>query len=277
MKFIIIPTDFSPAASNAMNYGIKLAKDIEAAIILFHSFQIPLTATEASVMMTEASIDQMKKDAEDSLNSLKEKIEKEHTGTLKVFTQLRIGNTVNELETFSKEFKPFAIVMGSTGHSAIGRVLFGSTTLLAMRHLNSPIIAVPPGTEYKSIKKIGLACDLKHVTGSMPASFIKEIANTLHAELHVLHVDHLNPKYDPEKNEEIYRMQTLFGDIKLSYHFIDHTDMEEGINEFARDNDLDLVVTIPKKHGLLESIFHKSASKQILFRSKIPVMSIHEP
>jgi nucleotide-binding universal stress UspA family protein len=276
MKFVIIPTDFSPAAANAMNYGANLAKDIEAGIILFHSFQIPLTATEASVMMTEASIEQMKKDAETGLNRLKDKIEKEQPA-MNVFTQLRIGNTVNELEEFSKQVKPFAIVMGSTGHSPIGRVLFGSTTLLAMRHLNCPIIAVPPNTAYKKIKKIGLACDLKHVTDSMPALFIKEITDILHAELHILHVDHFNPRYDPDKNEEIYRIRALFEDMQLSYHFIDHTEMETGINKFAGENDLDLVITIPKKHSIFDSIFHKSASKQILFRSKIPVMSIHEP
>jgi len=34
MKTIIIPTDFSPVATNAMNYGIDMAKAIHASVLL---------------------------------------------------------------------------------------------------------------------------------------------------------------------------------------------------------------------------------------------------
>jgi nucleotide-binding universal stress UspA family protein len=275
MKYVIIPTDFSAAATNAMEYGVKLAKEVDAAIILYHVYQVPLTATEASVMITESSIERLKKDAEENLKKMRQQIGLD-AGNCDVYIELSAGNTVTELEAFCRKVKPFAVVMGSKGHTAFERALFGSTTLAAIRQLNYPVIAVPPGTAYKTIRKIGLACDLKHVTESMPVAFIREITNTLHAELHILHVDHQNPRYIPEKNEQVIRMQDLLKDLAPVYHFVNHFEIETGINQFASDNDLDLVITIPKKHKLLDSILHKSGSKQILFNSRIPVLSIHE-
>lgn len=275
MKYVIIPTDFSPAATNAMNYGVQLAKDVGAEIILLHVYQVPLTATEASVMITETGIERLRRDAEQNLNRVKEKVEA-MAESCKVSTELRLGNTVAELELFCRKIKPFTVVMGSTGHSAIGRVLFGSTTFAAFRQLSYPVIAVPPGTGYRAIRKVGLACDLKHVTQSMPVSFIREIINALHAELHILHVDHQNPRYVPEKNEQVFHVQALLKDLGPVYHFINHVDIEVGINQFAGENDLDLVITVPKKHTLFDSLLHKSGSKQILFGSRIPVLSIHE-
>ncbi len=47
--------------------------------------------------------------------------------------------------------------MGSNGHSGIEQVLFGSTTLKAIRNIEWPVIAVPPGKKYTGIKKIGFA------------------------------------------------------------------------------------------------------------------------
>jgi hypothetical protein len=38
MKTILIATDFSPAARNASLYGVELANDLKAKIILFNAF-----------------------------------------------------------------------------------------------------------------------------------------------------------------------------------------------------------------------------------------------
>jgi nucleotide-binding universal stress UspA family protein len=42
MKKILIPTDFSECAINAVQYGVELAKVFNAEIILCHSFSVPL-------------------------------------------------------------------------------------------------------------------------------------------------------------------------------------------------------------------------------------------
>lgn len=274
MKTIIIPTDFSPTATNAMNYAVGMAKEINASIILFHVYQIPVTITEVPVQMV--NIEELRKNSATHLKSLKEKIEHITSGTIKVYTESRLGNTEDELEDYCKHIDPLAVVMGSKGSSNLDRVLFGSTTLTVIRHLNWPVITVPPGKEYHSIKKIGFACDFKHVVETTRTDMIKEIVQLFKAALHVLNVDYKDKHFTPETPHESVMLHTMLEALAPEYHFIDDADIGNGINKFAEQNNLDMIIIIPKKHSLLESIFHQSSSKKIIFESHIPIMCIRE-
>ena len=53
-------------------------------------------------------------------------------------------------------------------------------------------------------------------------------------------------------------------------------DIEDGINEFAIKNELDLVITIPKKHNSIERIFKETSSKQLIYHGNVPILCMHE-
>jgi nucleotide-binding universal stress UspA family protein len=275
MKTIIIATDYSPAATNAMHYGIEMAKAVHASILLFHAYNIPVSYSDVPVMLV--SVDELKQNAEEKLAELKKEVEHITSGSLKVYTEARLGNVTDELEEICRKIRPFAIVMGTKGNSGIEKILFGSNTLSVIRHLTWPVICVPPGKPFGTgIKKIGFACDFRHVVKETPAYAIKDFAKEFNAELHVLNVDYNNHHFKPEAREESLLLHTMLEDAHPEYHFIEHKDIEDGINEFAEKNNLDLVISIPKKHKLLEGLFRPSSTKQLVFHSHIPVMCLHE-
>ena len=275
MKTIIIPTDFSPVATNALHYGLEMAKAINASILLLHVYNIPVSYSEVPVVLI--SVEELKKNAEDKLAELKKEVEHITFGSQKVYTEARLGNVTDELEDISNRVQPFAIVMGTTGTSGIEKILFGSNTLSVIRHLAWPVICVPPGKTFGAgIKKIGFACDFRDVVEETPAQSIKEFTKAFNAELHVLNVDYHNHHFKAEAREESLLLHTMLEDVQPEYHFIEHKDIEDGINEFAEKNNLDLIISIPKKHKLLEGLFKTSSTKQLLFHSHIPVMCVHE-
>ncbi len=275
MKTIIIPTDYSPVATNAMHYGIDMAKAVNASILLLHVYNIPVSYSDVPVLLI--SVEELKKNAEEKLAELKKEVEHITSGSLKVYTEARLGNVTDELEDICNKVRPFAVVMGTKGTSGIEKVLFGSNTLTVIRHLTWPVICVPPGKTFGTgIKKIGFACDFRDVVKATPAQSIKEFAKEFNAELHVLNVDYHNRHFRPEAREESLLLHTMLEDAKPEYHFIEHKDIEDGINEFAEKNNLDLVISIPKKHKLLEGLFKTSSTKQLVFQSHIPVMCVHE-
>jgi len=275
MKTIIVPTDFSPIATNAMHYGIDMAKAINASILLLHVYQVPVSYSDIPVVMV--SVDELRTSAEKRLEELKKEVEHITSGALKIYTEARLGNVTDELETLCGKIKPFAVVMGTKGHTGIERVLFGSNTLTAIRHLTWPVICVPPGKTYgNGIRQIGFACDFKDVVKSTPVDVIKKIAGEFHATLHVLNTDYHNKHFTPGTPEQSALLHTMLEEVKPVYHFIEHKDIEDGINEFADKNNLDLVIAIPKKHKLLEGLFRHSTTKQLVFESHVPVMCVHE-
>lgn len=275
MKTIIIPTDFSPIATNALHFGIDMAKAINASILLLHVYQVPISFTDTPIVLV--SIEDLRKGAEEQIEKLKKEVEHLTSGSVKVYTETRMGNVTDELETLCSKINPFAVVMGTKGSSGVERILFGSNTLNAIRHLNWPVICVPPGKAFgHGIKKIGFACDFRDVVKSTPTHFIKEFVKEFNAELHVLNVDHDNKHFKPETPEQSILLHTLLEEANPSYHFIEHADIEDGINEFAEKNNLDLIITIPKKHKLLQGIFKPSSTKQLVYQAHVPVMCVHE-
>jgi len=275
MKTIIVPTDFSPVATNAMNFAADMAININASLMLVHVYQVPVSMTDVPVVLI--STDELRKDSELKLRDLKESLTHITSGKIKIYSEAKMGDIVDEVGEVCKKIEPFAVIMGTKGTSGVERMLFGSTTLNAIRHLKWPVIVVPPGKEYGTgIKKIGFACDFNKVVESTPVQFIKNMVKEFGAELHVLNVDHENRRFKPETPEESLMLQTLLEDLDPQYHFINNKDVEDGINEFADSNNIDLLITIPKKHGLLENLFKHSSTKELITQSHVPVMCVHE-
>jgi nucleotide-binding universal stress UspA family protein len=273
MKTIIVPTDYSPAATNAVNYAADMALAIKADLVLVHVYQIPIAVGDMPLALV--SVEEMQKSEEERIALLKADVEHITSGKINVTTETRLGSIIDELENICNSTKPFAIIMGTTGLSAIERTLYGSTTLSVIKHLTRPVICVPKGKEYGAgIKKIGFACDLQDVEDFTPFEQITHFVKELNAELHILNVEHQEPK--PDHAEQTAILGTAISEMNPQFHFIDHKDIEDGINEFAEENNLDLVIAIPKKHKLLEKLFKPSSTKQLVFESHIPVMCIHE-
>lgn len=277
MKTIIVPTDFSPVAMNALNYALDMARAIDAEIVLLNTYQVPVSYSDAPVSpVATISVEDIRRSSEQRLSDLQQDVARASGGTAKVHTEARLGNTVDALEELCSSVKPFAVVMGSHGSTGLERMIMGSTTLSVIRGLRHPVIVVPPGTSYKEIKKIGLACDFKDVVETIPAAYIKDIVTQFNAQLHVLNVNADGEKYDANTPLESAWLDSLLGDIKPNYYFLQREDIVEGINEFSEKHNLDVVIVIPKKHNLLEKIFHKSRSKELVRNAHIPIVTIHE-
>ena len=74
MKLILVPTDFSPLADNALKYAMDLASAMDGSIMLVNVYQLPISFSE--VPMITISVDELKKISEDKLDESKKQIER---------------------------------------------------------------------------------------------------------------------------------------------------------------------------------------------------------
>ena len=72
MKTIIVPTDFSPVATNAMNFAADMAENINASVTLLHVYQVPVSMTDVPVVLV--SSDELRKSSEEKLEILKQEL-----------------------------------------------------------------------------------------------------------------------------------------------------------------------------------------------------------
>ncbi|MFT3748887.1 MAG: universal stress protein [Agriterribacter sp.] len=278
MKTIIIPTDFSPTALNATNYGIDMALALNAAVLLLHVYQVPVSYNNnMDVPLPIIDINQMEEINKEKIQTLKEQLEHITSGKIKIDTDVRMGMLTEELEELSETVKPFAIVMGNRGRGAVERLLVGSSAQSAIKNLKWPVVVVPSGATFNGIKRIGFACDLKKIKETTPVAYLKEWTKAFTAELGVLNVDYNKDSFSEEARSQTALLQSLLGEeVKTGFFFINNEDVETGINEFAENNNLDLLIVVPRKHNLFERLFQKSHASELVFHSRIPILSIHE-
>ena len=275
MKTIIVPTDFSPLSLNAANYAMDMAAELHASVTLFHAYTLPLAYNEIPV--APDTIQMLVDSAEKQMKTLKEKLTIGSGGNINIYTEIAMGSLIPQLQDYCAKIKPYAVVMSPRGAGAVERFFLGSNTIHAIKHLAWPLIVVPAEAKFRNIKKIGLACDLKIVVETSPVEEIKDLVKQFHAKLYVLHVNTGSERsYGPEIIEESGLLQEMLDELHPKYHFLNDIDIEAGISEFAEKNKLDLVIVIPKKHNLIEKIFHKSHTKGLALRTHVPLMAVHE-
>ena len=77
MNIIVVPTDFSPSADNAMKYAAELAQTVNASLLLVHVYQIPVSMSDVPVLMISA--EELKVNADKGLERVRELLQKKTT------------------------------------------------------------------------------------------------------------------------------------------------------------------------------------------------------
>lgn len=275
MKTIIAPTDFSAISLNAVEYAADLARVIGADLALIHVCAVPLSFSEVPVPVN--TMVELVSEAEEKLKKTKEKIMLRTEGKIRIYTVVKQGDVISELDDLCATTNPYAVIMGAESARAFERFLIGGKTVSAVKQLPWPLIIVPSGVKFSSIRKIGLTCDFRKVIDTIPVKEIEDMVREFHAELHVLHVStESGESYSDDLIEESEWLRDILGDLNPKYHFINDKDIEKGVAEFAEKNNLDLLIIIPKRHNLVSNIFRKSHSKRLVLHAHVPVMAIHE-
>jgi len=271
MKTIIVPTGFTAASSNAVQFAVDMAVQIQSAVLLLHVYQLPVAISELPVSFE--TIDQVKQTAEDRLAALKKEIEATAPPGVVITTEARPGNIADELHLLCNAIHPFAVVMACSRAGKLERILFGSASLSAIHHLEVPVVLVPPEAKFQPVKRIGLAYDFDHYVDAPPQE-IRAIVREFNAELHVLNV-HQSAGHINENRLHTFLLHKTIADLHPQYHVIDRKNVEEGLKELVQQYQIDIMIIIPRRHPLLQAMFRTSHSDQMALQTNIPLMAIH--
>ncbi len=186
MKTILVPTDYSDTANNALQYAVGLAEFCHANIILLHAYQIPVPTGEVPVMMI--SPQDLDKDNAMRIHKLERELVSQTSGSLKFESVVRAGFASDEIIDTAKEKNADLIVMGVTGGNKLEEILMGSSTISVIRHAKTPVLVIPKDARFKKIQKIVLAYDYHDEMKEDVMKKLKEFVQLFKAKVLVLNV-----------------------------------------------------------------------------------------
>ncbi len=274
MKGILVPTDFSDSANNAIEYAVEIAKPTGAKLILFHVYNIPVVPLEANYILPA---EELEKSTMAGLKKIAKTIHLKHGTDLKIECACQYGFAAEEINIFAEAHKVDLIVMGLESAGYLSEKLIGSITTSVMKKSKKPLLAIDKGMKYKGIKKIALACDYNETNNESAVYSLKEFTSLFNAQLYIINVvDEL--ELVPATNEaaEAIKVEHLLkGFIHYSY-YIKNDDTVSGINKFVEEMSIDMLVMIPHHHSALHNLFHEADSKHMAFHTKVPLLTLHQ-
>ncbi|GAB1429652.1 universal stress protein [Ignavibacteria bacterium] len=140
-KTIVVPTDFSPHAENALGYAKELARSSSGALHLIHVIEpmvYPVDWGYAQVGFIDVEKEFVKA-AERDLGTLKTSIEAEG---IPVTATIAHGKASDCITSYAMDNNADVICIATHGRGGFEHFLFGSTTERVLRKAHCPVFVV---------------------------------------------------------------------------------------------------------------------------------------
>lgn len=269
---ILVPVDFSDCSYNALRYAALLGEKLEVdELIILHVMTLPVSYGEYGMAATSTvTIMHQEEQIETNFKKLTKVVPElknvPHT------THVEQGYTVSAINAFAKFNKIDLIIMGTLGATGIDERIMGTNTFAVIKNSAVPVLVIPKGATYKKIEHIALASDYEPLDYKTlePLLFLNQ---KFGSTLHILHVSE-NERIDILEAKEAKNLERHLRHVPHRFHFMVEESVEEGINRYAKDNEIGLVTLIPHKHPFFTRIFEGRQSKEIIFHTKIPLLAI---
>ncbi|MBC7744769.1 MAG: universal stress protein [Flavobacterium sp.] len=146
LKKILIAVEDSVYSDQAVNYGLSLARKLQAEVALVHVNEIPAaTPYIADPMMNETSfiVPEMMNIQEDASNALFDRIKKQAGDEVIIYTYIRLGTPKTEILSTAEECNADLIILGTHGRTGFDHFISGSVAESVARRSKCPVLIIP--------------------------------------------------------------------------------------------------------------------------------------
>jgi nucleotide-binding universal stress UspA family protein len=259
---ILVPTDFSAVAVNALDHAITLAQHSEAEVYLLH------------VVAKQSDVEDARKQLDGILAKTQEK-----AGSVKLNKLVRVGSIYEDIGDAAAEIDASLIVMGTHGMRGM-QFLTGSRALRVITSSQVPFIVV----QERSIKANGydsivVPLDL-HKETRQKLTLVADMAKYFNSKVHLI---------TPREDDEFLHKQ-LVNHIKFANQYLDErgiahdaTIADEGSGDFVKavvrhavKLDADLIAIMNLAQGNIFGVLGVPYEQEVLTNeAHIPVMCMN--
>jgi len=279
MKRILVPTDFSSHAENALRVAANLAKKYDGEIYLLHMLNLPLHLLsdndtvpdnfgtngggppEAMFFMKMAH-----KRFQDVLDA-------DFLEGITVHETIQNHQIFEGIIDTAHKHDVDLIVMGSQGTSGVKEMVIGSNTEKVVRTSDVPVLVIKKGHTEFDLNDLVFPCEF---TNEYKNSFLRvaDFANKVDAKIHLLMVNTPNKFVTTAQAEE--RMNNFIEGTNLKNYTLNiynDESIEKGIMNFSETIKADIIAMSTHGRKGLSHFFNGSLSEDLVNHAKRPVVT----
>jgi len=273
MKTILVPTDFSKCANNAMIYALEVAQRTEAKIVALYVVY-PNEGVDNNVYDAFWIDDYIKQRHQSMKTWAKRFAKSEHLRAVKIETECRVGFPAATIVHAAEDLKADMIIMGTTGASGLRGVLLGSVAANVLSGSKIPVLIVPKKASFRNHARFVFATDFRMHLNQHTLNILKTALNIQHTGLDVVHVFQKSG-VEPKKAAEESLSKKL-GNIPHAFHYLHNPNVAQAVSDFVESTNANGVVAVSHEHSLLHKLFSESISRSLAHRTTVPLLVLHD-
>ncbi len=274
MKKILIPTDFSKNADQAIDYALNLYKCNQSNFYLVHAFADE--TYEIGMSKSKHDLDTLKDELhskallnlEKTLSRITDPVPNpRHNYTIKAVFESLVDAINHLVETENIDL----VIMGTKGASMDKNVLFGSNTVQIFKYVKCPVLAVPENYTYKEPKHILFPTDYQLPFKRRELKLLDNIADSFKSEVHCIYFT----KFDTLSHRQEDNKRFVAGTLSSAYLFFEQQQAKnvlEGISAYRKDHPVDVLVMVNSRHSFLEDMLYRSTVDKMGLMTDIPFL-----
>ncbi|WP_109299401.1 universal stress protein [Aquimarina sp. AU474] len=276
MKRILLPTDFSDNAFNAICYALHFFENEECTFYILNTFTpasyhvgyfvenpIPYGLEDIAMMNSKKEMDRIEEKIKEEFNNPKHRFKK-----ISIFNLL-----IDQINATVQKYDIDLIVMGTKGATGAKEIFIGTNTMYTLKKVKCPVIAVPSNFEYEKPKEILFPTDYQLSTTNKFLPLLKDICNSHDSRLNILNA-YYGVALNQDKEETKVFLDNYFQENAHVFHVVDCMDVLQAIEDFQEMHIVNLLVMVHNRHSFFENLLFKPVVNQIAYRTNIPFLVI---
>ena len=273
MKKILVPTDFSEQAENALKVAAQLAKKYDGEIFLLHMLELPMELIDPTTQENNSNPPEALFFMKLAHQRFQDMMSRDYLEGITVHETVQFHEAFEGIMEVSKEKGCDLIVMGSHGASGLKEVFIGSNTEKVVRHADLPVLVIKNNIPLFDVKNFVFASDF---VDEGKASFKEAIrfAKTIGAKMHLVYINTANKFKTTSKIEK--RINGFINDVEMGEHTItvyNDESIEKGILNFSAKMNAGLIGISTHGRKGLAHFLNGSISEDLVNHAKRPVVT----
>lgn len=265
-KHILIPTDLSEKAWNALNYATALYRNTECTFYLLHANE-----EEGN----EKAREEYKKELIHLVKDQETRFPHRNYSFKTICTNDSFPEAVKKA-TVAHQIS--MVVLGTAGDEKAKDILNGKNTIDVLENfIKCPLLVIPIKSDLPEgkLREIVFATTFDFSYQKKELDPILEIAGYYKAIIRVLFVSDKNTLTEDQENNKAI-LEKLLSDSLYSFHTLNNIKVIPGIYSFIDDRSSNLLVIYNRKQGLFKEHFQTNLLKEIINTPQIPLLVLRE-
>jgi len=276
MKNILVLTDFSDKSWNSIIYALGLFKSERCSFYLLNA-KNRYENEDFENNHFELIKVKNRRDSKRELEALIQKINSLKTKGNHTFIPIVDANNIVEAARNQiREKKIDLIVIGSNDIPSKGEVFRNSISEEVITKVKCSVLVVPEKAVFKPLNKIAFPTDYTNFYEAKLFHYLMCNSSYNKAAIRFLY---LSKNKDELNKEQVWNKETLgdyFSEKQHSFHSRVGENLEELLQHFIDEKQIDLIVLAAKNLNLMEQILFRPKSEALEYYSKTPFLALHQ-